>query len=88
MTFDEIQDLAADMRQYLGVDAEAKHWGHFFNDGTNDRCDAIWIGDRRTFFCWALNGQYLGVEHGSWPLRSEWDEPDAHANKRAKLQQG
>lgn len=66
MTYDEIEKLAADLRQYLGVDVQAMH----VNDGEGaDETQflALWSFKRQTFFFWHLDGSYAGVEHGYGP---------------------
>lgn len=83
MTFDELQQLAAHMRQHLGVDAEATQLGEQVYEPldqggalqSSNLFDAIWIGTNRTYFLWTQDGKYAGVQHGYGPTRKELVEP-------------
>ena len=65
MTPDEIQQLAADMRQYLGVDATASP----HSDIEGGPISKIWINANRTVFLWTEAGEYRGADHVPSPTR-------------------
>jgi hypothetical protein len=68
MTAEEIEQLAADMRQYLKLDAEVVQ-----TQDDRGPASAIWIGDRGTCFFWR-DGRYIGARHGYGPTRADLEE--------------